>query len=71
MHCIVTNLISLLTVRRDVGAATCGGTFVVAGGTSGKSGLNSIDVFNASSTTGGSPMAVYTMEVERSPLLGP
>jgi len=53
---------STKTARRDVGAATCGGTFVVAGGTSGKSGLNSIDVFNASSTTGGSPMAVYTME---------
>jgi len=49
------------TKRRDVGAAACGGYFVVAGGTDGKHALASVDVFNASSSTGGKPSATYNL----------
>lgn len=39
--------------RRDVGAAVCGGRFIVAGGSDGKSAWSTVDVFNSSSTADG------------------
>merc|ERR1712139_413762 len=48
--------------RRDVGAAVCGGRFIVAGGANGKSTYSIVDVFNSSSTTDGD-MVTYEMGV--------
>merc|ERR1712139_139539 len=42
--------------RRDVGAAVCGGRFIVAGGTDGKSTWSTVDVFNSSSVDADTPL---------------
>jgi len=52
---------STTTKRRDVGGVACGGRFIVAAGDDGKQNSNSVDVFLANSTTGGKPIATYTL----------
>merc|ERR1712130_457826 len=40
--------------RRDVGATVCGGFFIVAGGSDGKTKSSTVDIFQTNSTTDGS-----------------
>lgn len=55
-------IFKMSTAKRDVGAAVCGGRFIVAGGANGKSTYSSVDVFNSSSMTDGD-LVTYEMGV--------
>ena len=55
--------------RRDVGGVACGGLFVVAGGTDGKSVYDTVDYFIANGTATGGGTTVHTGVALRSPTL--